>query len=1118
MSLRPPAAPGDGTMRVVLGPFHPDLENALVEEVLAQRKADLLAPVLILVPSDPLLHRLKILLARERRLNFLNLHILTFHQFSRHLLEEGEQAAPLLLRDDAFAEEALRQMIHTGFKWESVFSGIETSEGGCGALWQTLRDLKDAKVDDQTALDALAEGYLNTGGEEKLQDLFRLYGAFSAHARQQGIRDYTDLDALATERVPSSGFLRQFASVVYYGFYDLTQVQLDLFEAVARHAPTTLLFPLVTAHPAWAFAQRFYDRHVQGLVTGSPENRLAGSTPGNPFAAIHRRLFADEASEPQEFNGLCTIFNCSGQRDEVLTAAKEILRLVSREGFAFDEIGVVVRSMDSYLSWFNEIFPVHGIPMAAYAKSPVASNPLAKAVLLLSGLALRDYLRSHVVDLVSSPYFKLKPYCPEKVLPRSDLWDPMTRRLGITKGFEEWRRLERYLERGVKLPNLGNEDGEPHETTVAAEQVNILWSIVAGLHGDMDAFPEEAAWSDYAARWKELLLKYLGLKRREEPSPALALEDRIVTVVLDALDDLAGLDSLAPQVSLLYFLRTFQRWLERAAVPVTDWNLPGVAVLDAMSARGIPFRALFLLGLNEGIFPRTIREDAFLRDPARRSVETVLGCKISEKLAAYDEEKLILALLVGSARERLYCFYRRSDEGGRSLTPSWYLDEVRRAVWGSRGVLASFDAQGDPGVEKSIPRGIQEKKSISPFDEARWLTAQELAVRLALEGGDPRPALELAAQPLEIYRRGLDSIKILEDPRRPLGRYDGMIGPVHDYWQSLLEQGIAPTSLERYARCPYQYFAANLLGLHELQRPEDISSPGPSVVGQLCHAILNSLYGSLMEQGSFSADPAGLSESNWSTALERLAREACSSYASENPVGYPVAWELLGEELVHMLGRVVERDFAELATSGYRPVLLEPRWHGRLEEDWPEPLGNLPILGTPDRIDSKPGEQRYRVIDYKLRMGKTESPEDRNLLQSALRGKRLQLPLYVLLAEQHAPGVRKSAVSPRIHGAFYLLGPRWVTGPLVVERFPEEAWEEPNRARLQATLGVLLRGIRAGRFFIFPDDHCKNCDVRAACRKSHRPSLWRAENDPAVKLHSELNDQKATATLERKGT
>ncbi len=1101
-------------MRVVLGPFHPDLENALVDEVLGHRKKNLLSPLLILVPSDPLLHRLKILLARERQLNLLNVHILTFYQLSRRLLEENHQALALPLRDDAFAEEALRHMIQTDFQWESVFSGIEAREGGCGALWQTLRDLKDAKVDYQPTMDALAEGYLSSPGVTKLRDLFRLHGEYSSSARDWGIRDYTDLDALATEQVPSSEYLQQFSAIVYYGFYDLTQIQLDLFQTVARHYPTTLLFPLIPGHPAWAFAQRFYDRHVQTLVTGSPVVSTAGADSHNAFAAIHLRLFNEEAREAPEMGGSCTIVNCSGQRDEVLTTAKEILKLVTHKGLAFDEIGVVVRSLDSYLPWFKDIFTDHGIPMAGYAKGSVLPFPLVKAVVLLTGVLSKDYLRSHVMDLISSPYFDLRPYCGEKVTPRSDLWDPMTRRLGITKGFESWRRLERYVDRGIALPRQGDEDEEPSVRSVSPEQIKILLTIVTELHGDMAKLPGEASWSEYANRWKELLNKYLGLEKRETLSAPPSLEEQIVEVILDTLEDLVGLDGLAPHVGHLHFLRTFQRWLDRASVPVTEWNLPGVSVLDAMSARGLSFRALFILGLNEGIFPRTIREDAFLRDATRRSLETVLGYKISEKLAAYDEEKLILALLVGAARESLYCFYRRSEEGGRALTPSWYLGEIRRAVWGPETVTASVNEEECPVQERSIPRGILEREKVSPFDEAQWLTPNELAVCLALQGQDPVPVLKLAAQPLGIHSRGLRSMQLLEDPRRSLDQLDGMIGPVPDYWQRLLERGISPTALERYARCPYQYFAADILELHEMERPEEVSSLGPSVIGQLSHTILKSLYIQLMEEGYFTREP---SKGEWSSRWDELTHKAFSDYAAENPVGYPVAWEVLGEELSRLLHQVVEQDLDELGVSGFRPMAFEPQWRGRLEDGWPDPLGRLPIVGSPDRVDYEPSKSRYRVIDYKLRMGKRESAEDHNLLQSALRGKRLQLPLYILLAAQHAQAGKRGKIPAKIHGAFYLIAPRWLNGPLAIEEFPEKGWDDPYKERLQETLGFLLKGIQQGRFFISPGDHCRNCDVRAACRRNHRPSLWRAEKDPAVRSHGELNEQKAALTQGRRG-
>ena len=84
--------------------------------------------------------------------------------------------------------------------------------------------------------------------------------------------------------------------------------------------------------------------------------------------------------------------------------------------------------------------------------------------------------------------------------------------------------------------------------------------------------------------------------------------------------------------------------------------------------------------MNEGVFPRTIREDAFLRDRDREVLERDLGYKVSQKLAAFDEEKLLFTLLVGAARERLYCSFQRADDSGRGLAPSWYVDELKRAL------------------------------------------------------------------------------------------------------------------------------------------------------------------------------------------------------------------------------------------------------------------------------------------------------------------------------------------------------------------------------------------------------------------------------------------------------
>ena len=91
-------------MQAILGPFHPHLENALVEEICKYKNADLLCPLLVLVPSDALRRRLKVLLTRERNLSFLNLQLLTFYQLSAKLFAEAEGLSAPILREGEFVE------------------------------------------------------------------------------------------------------------------------------------------------------------------------------------------------------------------------------------------------------------------------------------------------------------------------------------------------------------------------------------------------------------------------------------------------------------------------------------------------------------------------------------------------------------------------------------------------------------------------------------------------------------------------------------------------------------------------------------------------------------------------------------------------------------------------------------------------------------------------------------------------------------------------------------------------------------------------------------------------------------------------------------------------------
>jgi ATP-dependent helicase/nuclease subunit B len=283
-----------------------------------------------------------------------------------------------------------------------------------------------------------------------------------------------------------------------------------------------------------------------------------------------------------------------------------------------------------------------------------------------------------------------------------------------------------------------------------------------------------------------------------------------------------------------------QHWLERSTLVETSKNLAGVTVSSASAARGIKFRALFIVGMNEGVFPRTIREDAFLRDRDREVLERDLGYKVSQKLAAFDEEKLVFTLLVNSVSDRLYCSYQRSDESGRVLAPSWYLAELKAAL---------SSAQQGQFVEQSIPRSTIDKVRCRPFDVEHSLLPAELAIRLNLNGTDSRSLIAAASLSPSLYEQGLKTIAAIDLSTDRLDIFDGIIQTPAPHWLRFSKRGLSPTALELYGRCPFQYFARQLLGLESFAAPETAMGPNAAELGELGHLILKLTYQELIEDG-----------------------------------------------------------------------------------------------------------------------------------------------------------------------------------------------------------------------------------------------------------------------------
>src|SRR5881296_3548422 len=108
-------------LSIVTGPFHPDLENALVAEVHSLKQDDPLRPLAIVVPSHQLARRVKWLLTVEQGRSLLECHVLTFHQLAMTVLREaGGEILPALV-NGFFREELLRYLVDRGVPGAEAF-------------------------------------------------------------------------------------------------------------------------------------------------------------------------------------------------------------------------------------------------------------------------------------------------------------------------------------------------------------------------------------------------------------------------------------------------------------------------------------------------------------------------------------------------------------------------------------------------------------------------------------------------------------------------------------------------------------------------------------------------------------------------------------------------------------------------------------------------------------------------------------------------------------------------------------------------------------------------------------------------------------------------------------
>ena len=976
-------------LHVAHGPFHPSLENAFIARLRELKRDDPLAPVAVVAPSARLANRLKELALQALPDGVAAVHFHHLMSFAR--LAAGPVAPP---EDEFLLERLVADLLAREFPQSLYLSHAAGAPRLARSLLDLLLELREGAVDPDDAYAALAENLLGEDDRLKLGEIFALLKAYETELKRRGWSDRVDVVQRAVERAPEAAELAGFKEILYYGVVELVQVQIDLLRAVSRLYPTRLYYPW-TKRADYAFAEEFY---VQAVL---------------PMAGSHEAL-PGEISSPR-----VETVHASGARDEVWAAAKRLLQWRS-EGVAFSEMGVVARNLAPYVSSLETIFRDHRIPFSSSALRALESEPYVAAARSLLTVADGEFSRTAVMDLFASPCFKHEGKADPV------LWDAMSRALGIGRGADEWRR--RLPKNGAFVRKRG-ERGEELELDVPEAQVDACRRTVERLL-DRATPPADPGWAGFAA-WALALF-------RDFLVPSGAASD-----VRDAFERLVHLGRVAGAASIRDRRDMALRLLADLKARLGSPSGGGVQVLDAMSARGIPFRRLVVLGLNERVFPRFILEDPFVRDAVRSRIAARLGSRLPSKLKGYDEERLLFTLLKESARESLVLSWQRSDERGRAQVRSTFLEENGTGV-------------PRPPAERSA--------SIA----STLLTRKEASIFESLSGSAKRvvSALQSFGADAKGFAGRAEFLKTIDTDRAP-GPRDGMLS------SPLPVRTLSPTALETFADCPFKYFAQRALRLRPLEEPGEDRETSAMEEGALLHGFLEDFHKRL--QGRL---PSTMEQAR--VEFEASLAAAFAQLESERSVRHALVWEAEKLKIRRVLEAAVAWDLAHL--DGFVPSRFESGLEGEIK------IGKvrLKVAGYVDRLDLRP-DGAFRVIDYK----RSRSGKYGVSMATGVRGGRyFQPPLYFLLAEQALKG-EGVKVAPALSKSGYLFLRDLAEGG------DAELWLDGGLgevgAEFEDQLGQSLDSIGRGEFVVRPGKHCTYCDFQTACRKQHTPTRLRAE-------------------------
>lgn len=658
------------------------------------------------------------------------------------------------------------------------------------------------------------------------------------------------------------------------------------------------------------------------------------------ISALERLIASDEFERPQKCDGI-TVCAAATAADEAEFAVRTIRRLVRENGMRYRDFVIISRDSDKYDAAVTAACLQNGVPCFADRRVPLSAFPLAAAVgaaaecaQSTSSEAILRFNKTGLGTLATDEISALENYTTLWGI-GGDMWD--IEWTMDPRGFVADENKDIDKKTLAKINGLRKKAWEPIKDF--KEKFN-------GTAADMVRAAVELTERCGAADKLAALAERFKNSGNEWSGDVLKQSYDKYMRLLDSLALCFGEKRLKKSE----FCEALRLAVSFDSVGVIPRTLDEVTFGSADRIRPSRPKAAFILGANQGVFPKNVTAAGiFSSDERRRLIESGIEIPDGSVAAMIDEDYLVYCNLCCPS-DRLYISYALNSLTGENYEPSAFVSEIAENI-GCNTVTEPEDGI----IGDALPE--TEESAYSLYCRRRGFSGGR-ELKAALENSGEREKLAY----LENKLSGAP-FSITEDAAKEL--YG-------------TEIKLSASKFDTFKKCRFYYFCKYGIRAKKLQPAEfDVLQRGTVV-----HYVLEKIV------GKYKKAIANMPKAYLDGLVDKYINEYLDSVAGYRAVETERA-KFLVSRISRSLKEVVYQLAREFGQSDFEPVSCELKIGegGELPElIFPYDGGSIRLSGSIDRVDNYNGY--VRVIDYKTGSRKFKLPD-------ILFGLNLQMLIYL---------------------------------------------------------------------------------------------------------------------------